>query len=170
MRVRQLLLLVPSVLTLGLVASGSSAADSSSVRSQLLGTNENPIVLSDGNGSFDAQILNGEISFRLSYRGLVDVLQAHIHVAHPWDNGGIAVFLCTNLGNTPAGATERPCPESGTVSGTILPDDVQAVSPIAAGDLEGLVQLLRDGATYVNVHTVNAPGGELRGQTNPRRR
>ena len=160
-----------AALILGLGAPAGAFADRSSLQSELLGANENPIVLSEGKGRFRAQAHGGEISFRLSYEGLEDVLQAHIHVANPWDNGPIVVFLCTNIGNTPPGAAARLCPDSsGSVRGTITASDVQAAGPIPSGDLDGLVRLMRDGATYVNVHTESSPSGELRGQTNARRR
>ena len=83
-----------------------------------------------------------------------------------------------NLGNTPEGATVRECPDSpGEVTGDIVKDDVQPVSEgdppveiIAAGDLEGLMRLIEQSSVYANVHTDDHPGGEIRGQMNPRRR
>jgi hypothetical protein len=71
----------------------------------------------------------------------------HLHNANPGNNGGIVVFLCSNLGNTPVGAQVRPCPPSppGLVEGEILIGDVlafagepPAATPIIeAGDLDG---------------------------------
>jgi hypothetical protein len=79
-------------------------------------------------------------------------------------NGGISVFLCSNLGNGPAGT--QPCPPSGTVTGTIRPVDV--IGPtgqgIAPGEFAELVTALRDGVAYANVHSNVWPGGEIRGQ------
>jgi hypothetical protein len=37
-----------------------------------------------------------------------DVLPTHIHLGQHGVNGGISVFLCTNLGNGPAGTPTCP--------------------------------------------------------------
>ena len=78
--------------------------------------------------------------------------------------GGISVFLCSNLGNGPAGT--QACPPSGTVTGTIRPVDVIGPSAqgIAAGEFDELVQALRDGFAYANVHSPSYQTGEIRGQ------
>ncbi len=55
------------------------------------------------------------------------MLQAHIHVGQSGVNGGIAVFLCSNLGNGPAGTQACP-PSPATVSGIADADDVLAVA------------------------------------------
>ena len=146
----------------------------------LLGANQVPPVVSSGEGAFRAAFRDHKIEFELSYEGLMhgmsDVTQAHIHVANPSKNGAVTVFLCTNLGNNPAGATYRACPSSpGEVVGNIVAADVQRVEGkggfiLEAGDLEALKRLIEDGATYVNVHTNAYPKGELRGQINPRER
>ncbi len=146
------------------------------VSERLVGGNENPPVVSDGTGRFQWLARGNSIAFTLRYQ-VSDVAQAHIHIANPGNNGGIAVFLCTNLGNTPAGATHRDCPPApAVVSGEIVATDVREVLHenttlvLMAEDLEGLIRLMRQGATYANVHTVAHPGGEIRGQVNPRLR
>ena len=165
-----------AALLIGLSHAGPAyAADAE----DLLGANENPPVASDGEGEFDFKIRDGSIEFELEFdvvSGASDAMQSHIHIANPGNNGGITVFLCTNLGNAPAGVTSRPCPPSpGAVEGVIVAGDVLGVVGdngvvLQAGDLEGLVRLMKDGATYVNVHTADHPSGEIRGQINPRRR
>jgi hypothetical protein len=148
---------------------------------RLLGGNENPPVISDGSGRFRATLFDDRIAFTLRYDVASeesDVTQAHLHIQNPGNNGGIVVFLCTNLGNTPEGATQRDCPASpGEVDGDIVAGDVAMVAEgdppvtiIEAGDLEGLARLIDQGAVYANVHSDDHPGGEIRGQLNPRRR
>jgi hypothetical protein len=148
---------------------------------QLLGGNENPPVISDGSGTFSAELEADRIPFELTYDVASegsDTTQAHLHIANPGNNGVIVVYLCSNLDNTPPGATVRPCGVSpGKVTGDIVAEDVQPVSEgdppveiIAAGDLEGLKRLIEQGSVYANVHTDLHGAGEIRGQMNPRRR
>ena len=105
-------------------------------------------------------------TYSLTYSGLtLPVLQAHFHFAKVHVPGGIYVFLCTNLGNGPAGTPACPNP-SGTVTGTITPASILAVpgQNITAGDFTALLRALRANTTYVNVHTNNFKSGEIRGQ------
>ena len=161
-------------LALALALAVPADAQAGNDKARLKGGAENPPVISFGEGFFEAKFRDDRIPFRLSYKGLAnpdtgsDVTQVHLHVANPSINGGITVYLCTNLGNTPPGATVRPCPPSpGNVSGDIVAADVQAVPPsIGAGDLVGLRKLIEDGSIYVNDHTDDFPGGEIRGQIN----
>ena len=89
-----------------------------------------------------------------------------IHFENRTNNGNIVVFLCTNLGNGPAGT--QACPAAGgTISGTITAANIGAGAAgqgIAAGEFDEFVRALRSGATYVNVHSVGRPGGEIRAQ------
>jgi hypothetical protein len=126
------------------------------------------VVSTTGSGSARIEIddRDDEIEYRVSYTALSgDVLQAHIHFGIPAQSGGISVFLCTNLGNGPAGT--QACPAApATITGTIVPADVIGPSAqgIAAGEFEELVDAIREGATYVNVHSSVFPAGEIRGQ------
>lgn len=92
--------------------------------------------------------------------------QAHIHFGQRGVNGGIAVFLCPNLGNGPAGTQACPGPDAGSVSGTFTGADI--VGPSAQGlaqdELAELLRAIDQGVTYANVHSTKFPGGEIRGQ------
>ena len=106
-------------------------------------------------------------TFKLSYGDLSShVRQAHIHFGQKSVNGGIVVFLCSNLGNGPVGTAA--CPESGEVTGTITA--AQVIDPtgpnqgISAGEFDEVLDAIRAGVAYVNVHTDNFQGGEIRGQ------
>lgn len=141
---------------------------SMTVRAVLSGYNEDPAALSTpGRGYFRATIdwRNQEIDYALRYANLpTAVSQAHIHFGRPSQSGGISAFLCTNLGNGPAGTPT--CPASGTVKGTITMAAVvgPAAQGIAAGEFRELVDAIKAYATYANVHTTQYPAGEIRGQ------
>lgn len=67
---------------------------------------EAPAISSVASGVFDARINRDEteITYELSYADLEGtVTQAHIHLGQRSVNGGITVFLCSNLGNGPPG-------------------------------------------------------------------
>lgn len=172
---RARLITVAAVLgaTVAAIATGSAATargGQSEFREQLTGYEETPLAVStSGNGQVRLEIEHrrDEISYRVSYNRLEgDVTQAHIHFGAPAQTGGISVFLCTNLGNGPEGTQE--CPASpATISGTIRPGDViggAAQQGLAAGEFDELVDAIRAGATYVNVHSTLFPIGEVRGQ------
>jgi hypothetical protein len=136
----------------------------------LTGYEETPSAVSTtGSGTFTARISNDEsqIAWELSYADLEGaVQQAHIHFGQRGVTGPISVFLCTNLGNGPAGTQPCPAPPA-TISGTITAADVTNLANergISAGELDELIAAIRAGATYVNVHSTRWPGGEIRSQ------
>lgn len=124
-------------------------------------------------GKFVAKIdkENDLIRYQLSYKDLeADATQAHIHFGQKHTVGGIVVWLCQTAG-TPApaavAALTPDCPaREGTVQGTITPAQVlaQTAQGIDAGAFDELLQAIRAGATYANVHTALFPPGEIRGQ------
>lgn len=166
-----------SIVTAVLLAFAASAAQAEKLKVRLSGYQEVPMSLSSaGVGEFEAQI-NGEgqdlrISWELSYNEgfATPVQQAHIHFGQRHTNGGISIFLCTNLGNGPAGTQACP-PGPVTVSGEATFADVigPAGQLISAGEIEEIVAAIRAGVAYVNIHTEAFPGGEVRGQFRGRR-
>lgn len=131
---------------------------------------ENPALVSPASGTITLDIdeAAGEIGYVLSYTGLTDVRQAHIHFEKPALNGGIFLWLCktaTNQGPTPLKTPDCPV-GSGSVSGTLLASDVQGIATqrLPAGNLEIAVEQIRNGLAYANVHTGANLGGEIRGQ------
>ena len=105
---------VAGALVAGAAVAGTVAmADGGhGIRETLTGYQEDPLTLSTtGTGDFQASIkAKGDtIRYRLSYADLEGtVQQAHIHLGQRAQSGGIAVFLCTNLGNGPVGT--QACP------------------------------------------------------------
>jgi hypothetical protein len=126
---------------------------------------------------------SGNVIFRLSddqstltYRLIVDnienVVASHIHLGVFGVNGPVVVFLA---GPFPAGGG----PVEGILAeGTLT--SANLVGPLAGMSLSVLVAAMREGGTYVNVHTNDGiaptdtgagdfPGGEIRGQLRPLR-
>lgn len=163
------------LLVLGVGSYALAGGGSKELRAQLTGLQEAPVVFSDGSGSFRATLdpNANTIGYTLTYAGLeTDATQSHIHIAQRNVSGGITLFLCTNLGNAPAGTTVPPCPAAGgTVTGVLGPGDI--AGPAAQGitgsgndqvEWDQLESLIRAGLTYANVHSVSSPPGEIRGQ------
>ena len=141
------------------------------VKELLTGFEEVPAISTGADGTFRARVSDSgtSVEYELTYADLEgDVTQAHIHLGQKDVNGGIAVFLCSNLGNGPEGTQACPPPPA-TITGTFGPDDVigpvaQGISP---GEFDELLRAARAGKTYVNVHSTLHPGGEIRSQINP---
>lgn len=150
------------------VASLTAAASTFDVRTRLSGYQEVPAISTTAHGRFTAKITeSGKIKYRLHYADVEGgtVTQAHIHFGQRGVAGGVSVFLCTNLGNGPAGTPACPA-APGTVEGTLTADDV--VGPIAQGIAPGefgeLRRAIRNGFAYVNIHSDTYANGEARGQ------
>jgi len=142
------------------------------IQETLNGYEETPLALSTpGSGEFEAHVRASkeQISYSLSYANLeAPVTQAHIHFGAIGQSGGISVFLCSNLGNGPAGT--QACPDApATITGKIKPGDVigPAAQGIDPGQFDELIDGIRAGATYANVHSTKYPGGEIRAQLEP---
>lgn len=138
-------------------------------RASLIGYEEVPAVSTVGSADFRAELspYGNAVNWEMTYANLEgNITQAHIHFGQRGVNGGIVVFLCTNLGNGPAGTQPCPAPPA-TIRGSFTAADVGGganAQGIAAGQYEELLRAMRNGTTYVNVHSSMWPGGEVRSQ------
>ena len=168
-------------------AIGVTAQGSKRFMELLTGLKEAAAVVSTtGTGTFQAEITDDETAIRytLTFNNLEgDVRQAHIHIGLPQNSGGIVLWLCDSETNPSPLATTPACNvndpgdlRNGTVSGTLTEADVQTLAangiagPTATtpGEFAEVVALVRAGKTYVNVHTVKFPPGEIRSQLDNR--
>ena len=141
-------------------------------KGSLTGYQEVPAVSTVASGDFKAVINEEEtsIDYELSYSDLEGtVTQAHIHFGQTGVSGGISAWLCGTASNPgPTGTQVCPAPPA-TVTGTITA--AQVVGPagqgIAAGEFGELVEAIRAGKTYANVHSTKFTGGEVRSQLGP---
>jgi CHRD domain-containing protein len=167
MRHPKITALVATIVVLTIIGiAGPALSDRSGrkVKADLKGFEEVPAISSTGTGDFEGRLAHDEtaIEYTLRYEDLegTTTTAAHIHLGQRGVGGGVSAFLC-------GGGGKPACPAvSGSVSGTILASDVvgPAGQGIAAGELDELVNAMRRGVTYVNVHTDKYPNGEIRGQ------
>jgi len=146
------------------------AADNFGAR--LRGLEEPPPISTPGQGFFFATLNDARtiLNYSMVYFNLQGtVTQSHIHIGQPGVNGGIVLFLCTNLA-PPAGVpVPPPCPNiagQNFVVGTLSAANVitQTAQGIAAGEFSEVIDAMQALASYANVHSDQFPGGEIRGQ------
>jgi CHRD domain-containing protein len=147
---------------------GVSAADPPRFRANLVGSSEVPAINTDGSGTFHSYLASDGLHYELTYKNLKGgaITQAHIHLGERHTNGGVMVWLCSNMASPPTPPGVPACPASpGRVIGIISSLDVvgpeaQGVTP---GEFRALVKALVNGSAYANVHTATFPSGEIRG-------
>lgn len=127
----------------------------------LSGRQEVPPVATRATGVARFKLSKGgtEIEYRVNVANIEDVTQAHIHLGAPGVNGAVVVWL------HPDGPPAQLIPgrtDGVVATGTISAADL--VGPLAGAALDDLVDALRSGLAYVNVHTAAHPAGEVRGQ------
>lgn len=118
---------------------------------------------------------NSTVDFKLIASNIDNVIMAHIHCGRFGENGPIRIWLYPVVGPTGAPAPSGAGPQNGVLaSGTFSAGGVTCPAS-AVGQTMSLVDAMRAGLTYVNVHTNDGvapantgpgdfPGGEVRGQ------
>ncbi|HUG15695.1 MAG TPA: CHRD domain-containing protein, partial [Thermomicrobiales bacterium] len=94
------------------------------------------------------------LHYHITFDGLTDVTMGHIHSGAVGVNGGIIAWLYPASGPPASEPTDLDM-VAGTITANDLPDGTS---------LFDLVEMLATGDTYVNFHTTDHPGGEVRGQ------
>jgi hypothetical protein len=168
MRLKWILRSAAVFVLLGLtVATTSADGGTLRMKAKLNGFQESPPKLTASTGRFEARVTGSTLSYTLTYtQASSPVFMSHIHFAQPAVNGGIFLWLCgTTAAPGPAGTPTCP-PQGGTVTRNgVTAADIQGVATqnLSAGDFTGALAIIRNGTAYVNVHTDNYPGGEIRG-------
>lgn len=146
------------------LAGAAGAADKSGekFRADLTGDAEVPPVITDTSGDFRLAYddFEGTATYRIRLRDGTRVFMAHIHCGVAGNNGPIVVWL--------AG---RPATGAWEVDGKWIDNaaftDADVISSSCGTNLAELIEAIRNGGAYVNVHTEANPGGEVRGQIRP---
>ena len=114
------------------------------------GAQETPANNTKGSGSASITLDGTKMTFKLEVKELSGVpTGAHIHVGAAGVAGGPVYTFALN----------------GSKDGTIAEGSVDLMKDVSAGvSGDSLKVLLSNGKAYVNVHSKNFPGGEIRGQ------
>lgn len=124
-----------------------------------------------GNATFHLSDDGLRLDFKLIVANIENVVAAHIHLGAADGTGPVVAFL---YGAVPAGG--------GRVQGPIAEGSIAAadlLGPLHGRPLADLIDAMRSGGAYVNVHTNDGvapantgpgdfPGGEVRGQIEAR--
>lgn len=125
-----------------------------------------------GSAIFQLSADENSLQYKLIVANIENAFMAHIHRAPAGSNGGIVVWLYPSTATVP-GSTGGGRLDGVIAEGTITSSNL--VGTLAGQPLSALVDLLRTGGAYVNVHTSDGvdpgntgpgdyPGGEVRGQ------
>ena len=138
-----------------------SANGPSNFRAHLSGAEEVPPADTPAQGQaiFKLSADGTELHYKLIVANIENVTQAHIHLAPVGQNGGVVAWLYP--AGPPAQLILGRSPGV-LAAGTITGDDL--VGELAGQSLDDLIDAIKAGNAYVNVHTAQFPGGEVRGQ------
>jgi hypothetical protein len=155
---------------LGLAAVGAAGAGLNANWSKhLTGAEEVPARTTQAQGQVILHVAPDgmSIDYKLIASNIDNVVQAHIHVGPAGANGPIVAFLYGLV--PPAGGRQTGVLSTGTITAANL------VGPLAGHPLSDLLDAIRSGNAYANVHTNDGnttpnegpgdfPGGEIRAQ------
>ena len=158
---RYLTVLTASMLVILLAMASVANADSMrNFRAHLSGDAAGAETLAQGQAIFQFSRDGTEMRYKLIVANIENVTMAHIHLgAEPGGNGPPVVWLYPD-GPPPSLIEGRF--DGVLAEGTITADNL--VGPLNRKTLDDLKTAIQNGLTYVNVHTSQYPGGEIRGE------
>ena len=152
----------PVVLALGVIVAAGSvgcdkpAEDASIFVADLAGANEVPARGTAAIGTVGLYVDGNTVDYTIEVHGITSITGAHIHSGAAGANGSIRISLY------PGPGTNSTTP-TGAVDGILISGSFQA-SQVTGVTYEELLNQMRAGTAYANVHTTQYPGGEIRGQ------
>ena len=143
-------------------AEFQASAAATNPGAHLRGAEEVPATGSRGTGqaTFHFSADGSSVRYRLQIANIENTIMSHIHLAAAGANGPIVVWLRPTAPPPPTAVPGRF--DGVYVTGTFTASNL--VGSLAGQSLDALLAAMRNGNTYVNVHTTQFPGGEIRGQ------
>lgn len=149
----------------GALVIGSASADEHIIREEAELTDEAHGLDTGASGlaTFEVNVEEGVVEYEVHIDRICDPTQAHVHMGGPNEDGPIVAWLYPE-------DQQEPRHIKGFFSGllaegTITPDDFGG--PLEGLSFEEASTMLEEEGAYVNVHTEEHPGGEIRGQIEP---
>lgn len=112
-----------------------------------------------GEAVFNLSKDGDSIHYKITVANIENVTMAHIHEGAVGANGSVVVWLY------PSAPPPKLIP--GKSNGVLAEGTITSASligPLAGKTISDLVNDIKSGKAYVNVHTSQYPGGEIRGQ------
>ena len=146
-----------AIFTMLLTVSLGMAAAHGAFKAKLSGKEVVPAVETKAIGEADFKLSKDgkELTYILKLKDIENVTAAHIHTGMMGVSGGPVAGLF-------AGPKKEGMFSGELAKGTITDKDL--VGPLAGKTIGDLVELIKSGGAYVNVHTDKYPDGEVRGQ------
>lgn len=145
------------LMVLAVSASLVFALGGNAFKAKLTGKEQVPMVKTKARGEATFRVSKDgkELMYKLTVRNIMDVTAAHIHEGAKGANGGPVANLFTG--------PKKEGEFSGTLAeGTITDKDLSG--SLYGKSISDLVDMIKAGKAYVNVHTDKNPDGEIRGQ------
>lgn len=161
-RTRRWVLRTTGTAVAGAAVIGNVSADGHIIREEAVLTDEAHGLDTGASGlaTFEVDIEAEEIHYTVHIDRICDPNQAHVHIGGPDEDGPVVAWLYPEDVQEPR--TIEGLFQGTLAEGTTTPEDF--VGPIEGMSLEEAGALLQEEGAYVNVHTEEHPGGEIRGQ------
>jgi hypothetical protein len=146
-------IVIVAIVIAALALAGTAYANDLKFNAELTGDQERPTpVQTEGEGEAKFESDGTSVDFELKWKDLSSSASAaHIHCGGPEEAGPVGVTLFAGTMGS-----------EGQVQGTFTaPDPGNACG---WEDLADVLGAMATGEAYVNVHSTNHPGGEIRGQ------
>ena len=146
-------IVIVALVIAGLSLAGTASANDLKFTAELTGAQERPNpVQTEGEGEAKFELDGTSVAFELKWKDLSSpAFAAHIHCGGPEEAGPVGVTLFAGTMGT-----------EGEVQGSFTaPDPGNACG---WEDLADVLEAMATGGAYVNVHSTQFRGGEIRGQ------
>jgi hypothetical protein len=161
---RRFLLVAAIAAVLALLAAPAGSAPVQKHRAILSGDEEVPAVdtRARGQATFRVNADATALSYRLLVANIDGVTQAHLHCGAAGVNGPVVAFL---FGPDVDGTTVNGVLAAGTLTAAdVIPRPDSPACPGGVANFHEMLDRIESGEVYVNVHTLEWSGGEIRGQ------